>query len=200
MNIDDGWSDGRAPRHFTVVDVETTGLDPANHRVIQLAAVRIDWDGQVIDSFDTVVRPESPEEYEHGAEQIHGISAEVVSRGMALREALKRLHETVVGSVVVGHNIRFDLGFLAAEADRVGLSLALEPHLDTLRLARRLDVERGRSHRLGDLCERYGIDIERAHDALADATATARLLLKLLPEHGITEPGQLEHLLVKTRG
>lgn len=170
--------------HFTVIDVETTGLDPTRDRVIQIAAVQLGFDGDLRKSFATVVKPEAPEEYEHGAEHVHGISASDVARGMPLREAMSTLHANLRSSILVGHNARFDLAFLRAESARVGVALPLETHLDTLLLARNLDVENRHSHRLGDLCEHYGIPFGMAHDALEDATATARLLMKLLPQWG----------------
>ncbi|MBJ7491256.1 MAG: 3'-5' exonuclease, partial [Ilumatobacteraceae bacterium] len=72
---------------FAVVDFETTGLNPETDRIVQLAAIIVNGEGHIVDSFDTIVKPESPDEYQHGAEHIHGISAEQVSSGMPLREA-----------------------------------------------------------------------------------------------------------------
>lgn len=186
-----------ADTQFTVVDVETTGLDPASSRVIQLAAVRIGWGGDVVDSFDTIVRPENPDLYEHGAEHIHGITPDQVAGGMPVGEALLRLRETLDGSVLTGHNVRFDIGFLSAEAARTGVSLPMTSWVDTLWLARELDPDKTHSHRLSALCERFGISVTRAHDALADAVATANLLMILLPRHGIESPADL-HRIVRT--
>lgn len=188
---------GPQSTHFTVVDVETTGLDPATSRVIQLAAVRIGWDGQVVDTFDTIVRPENPDSYEHGAEHVHGISAAQVAEGMPAGEALLRLRHCLEGSVLAGHNVRFDIGFLAAEGARTGVSIPMTSWIDTLWLARQLDPDRTHSHRLSALCERFGIPVTRSHDALADATATASLLMTLLPHHGVRSPVDL-HRIVRT--
>jgi len=85
--------------------------------------------------------------------------------------------------------------FLDRAARRTGVPLELGPRLCTLRLSRRLDPERNRSHRLVDLCERYDVPLERAHDALHDATATAAVLPHLLAAHGVTRPDDLEPLL-----
>jgi DNA polymerase III subunit epsilon len=63
--------------------------------------------------------------------------------------------------------------------------------LCTLSLSRRLDPDRTMSHRLSDLCERYGIANERPHDALEDAAATAAVVPHLLRAHGITTQAQL---------
>jgi DNA polymerase III alpha subunit (gram-positive type) len=185
----------RRTRHYTVVDVETTGLDPDEARVIQLAAVRIRPDGDVVDSFSAIVRPECPEDYVHGAEEIHGITADQVAAGVPLHLALMRLRETMVGAVFTAHNAPFDVAFLRAEARRTGVKLNLDTAVDTLALSRMLDADRRHSHKLGAVCERYGVALERAHDALADATATAAVLPRLLEDLGVRRPGQVVALL-----
>ena len=55
---------------FAVVDLETTGFNPQKDRILQMAAVLVNGRGEVVDTFDTVVKPESPEQYEHGAEHV----------------------------------------------------------------------------------------------------------------------------------
>ncbi len=50
---------------FAVIDFETTGLNPATDRILQMAAVVVDITGHVVDSFDTIVKPEQPSEYTH---------------------------------------------------------------------------------------------------------------------------------------
>lgn len=185
----------RRARHFTVVDVETTGLDPSAARVIQLAAVRVRPDGEVIDSFATIVRPEFPAEYVHGAEEIHGITVDQVAEGLPLRQALRQLRRTMAGSIFTAHNAPFDIAFLRAEAARSGVRLRLTTSVDTLALSRRLDLERRHSHKLGALCERYGVHLGREHDALEDAAATAKVLPHLLEGVGVRRPGQVAALL-----
>ena len=57
-----------------------------------------------------------------------------------------------------------------------------------------LDPERELSHRLDDVCARYGIVNERAHDARYDARATAQVLPHLLAAHGVDGPDDLDPL------
>jgi hypothetical protein len=85
---------------FAVVDFETTGLNPETDRIVQLATVIINGDGDIIDSFETIVKPENPGEYQHGAEHIHGITAEQVANGMPLRIALEKAKNFILtGSI-----------------------------------------------------------------------------------------------------
>lgn len=179
---------------FVVVDLETTGIDPATDRILQMAAIVIDGTGRIVESFDTVVKPEYPEEYTHGAEHIHGISQAEVANGMPLRQALTQLADITRGKHFTAHNAPFDIGFLHAESQRVGFNYAVTQFIDTLQLARRTDVERTRKHSLEALCAHYGIERERQHEAKADATATAELLIRLMADLSIDSPDQLVDL------
>ena len=176
---------------FAVVDVETTGLDPQNDRILQVAAVVLDADGSIIDSFDTIVRPQNPETFENAAEHVNGISPDQVANGMPLRDALERLWSMSRGRLFTAHNAAFDIGFLHAESRRVGLDDTVEEWIDTLALARRTDTERTRRHSLSALCDHYGIERDRDHEALSDATATARLLVHLSRDIGLGSPAEL---------
>ena len=180
---------------FAVVDFETTGLNPETYRIVQLAAIIVNGDGEIVDSFDTIVKPESPDEYQHGAEHIHGISAEQVSGGMPLRKALEQLWSINAGHIFTAHNAAFDLGFLHAESERVGIKGRIEFHVDTLELSRRTTgADTTRRHNLLALCEHYGIKRDQVHDARSDATATAQLLMHLIKELGVDMPDQVAEL------
>ena len=179
---------------FAVVDFETTGIDPETERVIQVAAIVINGEGEIVESFDTVVRPENPAQYTHGAEHVHGISVEQVAQGMPLREALEKVWTISKGNVFTAHNAMFDINFLHAESARVGLENKIDTYVDTLALARRTDQDRTRKHSLHALCEHYGIDHENAHEAKSDATATAELLIHLMREMDVQKPDQLPDL------
>ncbi len=87
------------------------------------------------------------------------------------------------GAVIVGHNIeRFDWPFLRAEFLRAGQPMP-KPLviLDTLLIARKLKIPP--SHKLGMLCQKFGIALENAHTAGADAAATLLLLHKMMAAH-----------------
>ncbi|MEY3587433.1 MAG: hypothetical protein RJA47_29 [Actinomycetota bacterium] len=179
---------------FAVVDLETTGFNPQKDRIVQMAALLVNGRGEVVDSFDTVVKPESPEQYEHGAEHVHGISREMVQNGMPLRDALSHMWSLTDGRVFTAHNARFDISFLEAESERVGMKREVRNFLDTLALAREADSDRQRKHSLQALCEHYGVTVERAHEAMSDAKATATILMKLIDELGVESTDQLPGL------
>ena len=184
---------------FLVVDVETTGLSTADDLILQIGAVVTDAQGNVKRSYSTYVRPGSSGAFPWGdneppAHHVHGITNEQLRKGKSTKRALRRLKRLSRNRVLVAHNAKFDYGFIKSESARNGLAVSVDTHLCTLELSRRLDPKRAESHRLGSLCERYGIPLSQAHDALCDATATAQLLAILIKSHGATSVEQLYQL------
>lgn len=165
---------------FAVVDVETTGLFPrANDRIVEIAVIGVDCQGEICDEFVTLVNPER----DVGPTRIHGISAGDVLAAPLFSEIAGDLAKRLARSVIVAHNARFDHGFLEAEFNRMGLFLPAIPMLCTLKLARRVPCSAA-SLRLTDLCSSFGIQIEQAHSALMDARAVGCLFGVLLDKVG----------------
>ena len=183
-----------ARQRFAVVDVETSGLEPARHRVLQVGCVVVDGDGTVVDRWSSLVGRGLAVWRTVGPTEVHGIRRRDLWRAPSPRVVLTELAARMTGSRFVAHNAPFDMAFLANEARRAGVEMSFTGALCTLRMSRALDPERTMSHRLGDLCERYGIPLVDAHDALADAEAAAALLPHLLRAHGVQHIGQLASL------
>jgi DNA polymerase-3 subunit epsilon len=167
---------------FAVVDVETSGLSSRRHRILQIGVVTVEA-GAVVDEWSSLVRLRWPFQ-RVGPRRIHGITRRRLRGAPTLDSALRELARRLDGAVFTAHNAPFDAAFLERAARREGIALDLGPRLCTLRLSRRLDPERTQSHRLGDLCARYGITVAQPHDALSDARATAAVLPYLLAAHG----------------
>jgi DNA polymerase-3 subunit epsilon len=163
-----------AGHDFAVVDVETTGLDAASERVIEVAAVRV-RDGEVIDEFSTLVDPGRPV---HNTEY-HGITTADVRGAPTWAQLAPTLLSYLSGAVMVCHNAAFDHAFLSQEFRRVGIDIAATPTLCTLVSARsQLDLW---GYRLRSVVGRVtGIWPDYEHTALDDARTTARLLRGLL--------------------
>jgi DNA polymerase-3 subunit epsilon len=185
---------------FAVVDLETSGLNTKRHRILQLGMVIVDADGSVVDQWSSLVKLRWPLQ-RVGPTRIHGITRATLRGAPPLDDALDELGVRMHGAIFTAHNAAFDSEFIARAARRRPsddpVRLGLERRLCTLRMSRRLDPDRELSHRLGDVCERYGVALERPHDALGDATATAAVLPHLLAAHGITDAEQLEPFYVR---
>jgi DNA polymerase-3 subunit epsilon len=180
---------------FAVVDVETTGLSPRRHRILQVAVVVVDADGQVLDRWSSYVRPRWGRLSRLGPRHIHGITHRDLRDAPGIDAVLVELAGHLDGAVLTAHNLPFDIAFLREASRRSGTPLPTSRGLCTLDLSRRLDPDRQLRHRLGDLCERHGVTVVRPHDALADADATALVVPHLLAAHGVETADQLEAFL-----
>lgn len=181
---------------FAVVDVETSGLSVRRHRVLQVGVVQIDAHGVVHDRWASLVRPRLRWWFRLGPRRLHGIDRRSLRRAPRAREVHGELSRRLDGCVVVAHNASFDLAFLHDFSRRIGRTLPVQASLCTLALSRRLDPDRRLSHRLAAVCARYDVLLERPHDALADADATAAVLLHLLEANQITTLAQVRDQLV----
>lgn len=167
---------------YAVVDVETTGLHPGwHHRIVEVAVVRLDGNGRFVDEWCTLVNPGR----DLGPQHIHGVTAADARRAPRFAEIAGDLGERLAGRMIVGHNISFDLRFLAAEFGEHA-PLATETGLCTMHLSNHYLTTTGRS--LTACCRAAGVTLDNAHSALHDARATAELFGRLLQQIGQPEP------------
>ena len=128
------------PFDVAVVDLETTGLRPADS-ILQVAVVCCPAQGSSFDQWCTYVRPPRVLTASLGPTQIHGIKRRNVLFAPSLESTMRRLADLTRDRVVVAHNAPFDVGFIRAAAERVGVSLAWAGVLCTLDLS-----QIGRAH------------------------------------------------------
>jgi len=180
---------------FAVVDLETSGFSTRWHRILQIGLVTVESDGTVIDEWSTLVKLRWPLQ-RVGPTHVHGITRRTLKGAPALDDVLAEFGERLDGAILTAHNADFDSGFLRRAVRRRPaddpVRRSLERPLCTLRMSRGLDPDRERSHRLGDLCEYYGVALDNPHNALADAAATAAILPHLLTALDIHEVDGLE--------
>ena len=159
---------------YIALDLETTGLNPASDRILEIGAVKV-IDGQIVGTYETLVNPGlkiSPR-----IEELTGITDEMAAKGKDTRTAVTELIEFCEDLPLLGHNILFDYSFVKRNA--VNLNLTFEKEgIDTLKIARALlpEVE---SRSLEFLCGYYKIAQERAHRASNDAMAAAELYSRM---------------------
>ncbi|CAN5829020.1 hypothetical protein BH24ACT6_BH24ACT6_12070 [soil metagenome] len=169
---------------FAVVDVETSGLSTRRHRVLQIGVVNVGRTGSIEDSWSSLVA--LPRRFSRvGLRRVHGITRRALRGAPSLDAAMAEVSARTNGRILVAHNIGFDLEFLERAARRSHIDLDVCGLLCTLVLSRRLDPERALGHRLVDVAARHGVSLDRPHDALADAYATAEVLPHLPTAHGI---------------
>jgi len=186
---------------FVVLDIETTGLSAMNHRITEIALLRVEG-GAIVDRHDMLINPEqyiSP----FIAEYTHITNAMVFGRPNFIERA-PELAQWIGASgppIIVGHNVQFDKSFLvqsfirANDPHPIASGFAALPTLCTCRLAKRLTnlQRRGLEH----VANHFGIKIKQRHRAMGDAEATAQVLiqfLKMAEELGCEEVGDLVKL------
>jgi len=155
---------------YVSLDLETTGLDPENDEIIEVAAIRFDADG-VIDRYHTLVNPERKLDYRIAL--LTGIDERELAAAPHFGSIALEIESFVGLDPIVGQNPTFDTGFLA----RKGLQL-FGPTYDTHELAGLL-LGGLPQNSLGGIADHLGLEFTGRHRAMADADAAMRVFLAL---------------------
>lgn len=153
---------------YTVIDLETTGLDPTYDSIIEVSAMRVE-SGRESDYFQSLVNPGC--KIDEFITALTGITGEMLSVAPTIESVLPNYLDFLGSSVIVGHNANFDINFLYDNALRILKKPFDNDFIDTMRISRRLFKEE-RHHRLSDLVKRFGIANEVAHRSLSDCKHT----------------------------
>lgn len=168
---------------IVVYDTETTGLDLNTDQMVQIAAVRMDREGNITDVFERMIEPTVP--IGQGAYETHGFDLAYIRKhgGVSAKEALRDFSEFVRGALLVGHNsARFDSPLIRRQLQDNGLPpLEIRGEYDTLSIAKEFHAELP-DFRLSTLCFKYDIVNEAAHNAYGDIVATAKVLYQLITQ------------------
>ena len=170
---------------YCVFDIETTGFSPVHNRIIEIGAVIIQ-DGKIVDSYDEFVNPECPIPYR--ITKLTTITDSMVRDADTIDKVLPRFLEFTRGAALVGHNVTFDVSFIAENAKRLGIPFD-RVYADTLILSRILLPRLGR-HTLDRVAKELGVVLTQHHRAVDDATATGGIWVKLcelMADRGISE-------------
>jgi len=169
-----------------VLDTETTGLDPSQHRIIEIGCVELMNHMPTGRHFHTYLNPERASDAR--AFEVHRLSDDFL-KGQPLFKAVADEFLNFIGDAqLVIHNAEFDMGFVNWELKRIERpSLSLKRVVDTITIARQKYP--GAQASLDALCRRFEIDLEirkERHGALIDAGLLARVYLELV---GGRQPG-----------
>lgn len=152
---------------YTVIDIETTGLDPEEHEITELAAMRV-RNHQVDSTFQILVNPQRiipPEVVD-----LTHITNDMVAGQPTLGEVIDIFKEFIGNDILVGHNIfGFDAAFINSKIPNSPITNKV---IDTMWIARKVLKNEASSFKLSAVCECLGIKEVGAHRALYDAEAT----------------------------
>ncbi|ASW93593.1 DEDDh family exonuclease [Mycobacterium intracellulare] len=176
---------------WAVIDVETSGFRPGQARIISLAVLGLDSDGEVEQSVVSLLNPG----VDPGPTHVHGLTAAMLEDQPQFADIAPDVIDVLRGRTLVAHNVAFDYAFLAAEAELADIELPVDSVMCTVELARRLDLGVD-NLRLETLAAHWSVTQERPHDAFDDAMVLTGVLasaLKLardgdvwLPVHPVT--------------
>lgn len=165
---------------YVLLDLETTGGNPVNDRITEIAAVRVEQ-GVEVARWSTLVNPGV---YVSGfIERLTGISNAMVSKAPRFSEVASELLALLDGAVLVAHNVRFDHGFLLNEFSRMDVALRVNT-LCTVRLSRLL-YPQFKSHGLDAIMQRHGLTSTARHRAMGDVDVMQSWLMLAQAELGM---------------
>ncbi len=173
------------------VDIETTGLDPRKHEIIDIAVVRVCqiWNPgekprfDLIEEWSAKIHPENIATADPASLRIANYTVTGWTNAISIKDALPEFSQKTDGAIMVAHNVAFDAGFIDTYLGKHGIPNKMHYHrLDTVSMAYAVlhstpDVGR---YSLAELCKHFGIVNESAHSALSDARADLELFKKLM--------------------
>lgn len=166
------------PAVYAILDFETGGLDPQTCALCSVGVVFLDAGFREVARYHRTIADLPGKAYTADALQVNGLDPEELkATGTPVAEVLEFLRRELAGKTVVCHNAAFDLGFLRARG------IAIPEAVCTLELSRR-HRPRERSHRLGVVAGRLGVERGPAHDALGDVITTANILRRFARDMG----------------
>ena len=159
------------PDDYIVVDLETTGLDPVGCEIIEIGAIRC-VGGEELDRFENLIRPSVS--LPSIITQITGLRDSDLLDAPSIEEVLPEFLHYVGDSILIGHNVNFDVNFLYEKTLEHTGALFTNSFVDTLRLSRIL-YPGVKSHKLSDMGRICHIPNCNAHRAMADVEQTWKL-------------------------
>ncbi len=169
--------DNTYPNTYVVMDIETSGLNPEEHEIIEIGAILVKE--QVIkERFSVLVRPETA--ITSTIVEMTGISnAMLQEEGIRISDAIQQFISFIEGFPLVSHNVDFDHSFLRKSCIKCNFPLLSNRTIDTLALSRR-KVKQVTNYKLSTLATHFTIETMQKHRSLADCETTYQLFEKLI--------------------
>ena len=176
--------------NIIVFDVESTGVDVTEDEIIQIAAIKLNKNGEVVDKFEKFLKNKKPVKDSY---YVHGFSDEMLQRiGEEKEKVLKEFVEYSKDSIIVGHNVQYDINILCSELERNNLGKPkFKTFYDTLDIYRRF-YPGNINYKLENLSKVYDTKHKPSHDAMDDILATKELLVMAIKNK--IKPTSLERI------
>ena len=161
------------PESYAVVDIETTGLDPARDHIIEIGAIKI-ADGSISDTFSTLINPGI--QIDSFITDLTGIANQDLISAPEPEHALSDFCDFIGDSILVGHNVHFDINFLYDAMEQYLHKYLGNNFVDTMRLSKKY-FRSAPSYKLTELARFLDIPVDNSHRALDDCKTTYHLYL-----------------------
>ncbi|MBI5700713.1 3'-5' exonuclease [Candidatus Saganbacteria bacterium] len=164
---------GMEKETFSIVDIETTGLDYTKSEIIEIAAIKVQ-NGDVKDIYNTLIKPAA--EITPNIERLTGINNDLVLGSPVISDVAPKFLFFIENTILVAHNSDFDIPFLKHHLQNKFTNQIL----CTLKASRYL-LPNLANHKLHTVAKYFNIDAQNRHRALGDVETTLGMFLKMIP-------------------
>ena len=165
---------------FTALDIETSGLNPNENEILEIAAIRFDRD-KILNTYNFLVKPLKP--LQQNAQIVNGITPKMLENARSLNDILPEFFKFISDSALVIQNSEFDLSFILPEAKKRGIHIPTLPVFCTLNLSRKLfpELKKFNLVALRDFFKIEKMNTENSrhsfHEALDDSFAAMKVFI-----------------------
>ena len=161
---------------YVILDLETTGLDTASDKILEIGALKVEGT-EVVDTFHCLVN--TGDTVSKTIVSLTGITDELIcDKGMREKEAVEGFQDFAAGAMVIGYNVKFDMAFIMSACSRLGINNQISKTRDVLALARR-KIEDVENYKMETVARYFGIEDKIMHRALGDCEIVRRIYIKL---------------------
>ena len=176
------------PDNYTVIDIETTGLSPYNDEIIELSGLKI-RNNKVVEEFSSLINPQR--DINLFISNLTGITNTMLKTAPQIQDILPKFIEFISDDTILGHNIRFDMGFIQNKLQKYFNKSLNNKTIDTRNIAKtKLNLG---SYKLTNIAQQYDINTENNHRGLKDCYITYEVYNNLT---GKTEPEFIQQSLL----
>lgn len=173
------------PDTYSLLDLETTGLDPNYDDIIEVAILKVK-NNEIVDRYQSLIQPNSsyidtdtkkPVYVDSYIEELTGITSEMLEDAPKIKDVLQEIIDFIDDDIILGHNVNFDINFLYDEIESYNGNEFNNDFFDLLKISRRA-LKDIKHHRLKDLSSYFNYEY-KAHRAMSDCQATYDIANKL---------------------
>ncbi|MBS4760034.1 MAG: 3'-5' exonuclease [Clostridium sp.] len=167
------------PLDYIVLDIETTGLSPAENEIIELSALKVK-NGNIVEQFSKLVKPKG---YLNSfITDLTGINKEMLEQAPSIDKAIWEFNQFCTNSIIIGHNVTFDISFINRKLLECHNIPFNNEYVDTLTIARKFLPDL-KSKKLGNIAQHFKFNTDGMHRGLKDCIVTNLCYQKFLQMH-----------------